>query len=105
WLELPAGAGVIARQVLLQGTQSKRIYAYAASLLVPERISEAISSGLVTDPQGIGSLLLNARMENFREVLWYGRERLCDLPASLSGQTGAQFISRTYRIIAGGQPV
>ena len=38
WLEAPAGARVIAREVLLRGTLRGVIFAHASSLLVAERL-------------------------------------------------------------------
>ena len=44
-------------------------------------------------------------METSRDVLWYGRQRFDDLPESIAKENGTEFLSRTYRIIAGGSPV
>ncbi len=54
---------------------------------------------------GIGQVLLDSQIENRREILWCSREQIADLPEAIRCLTGADFISRTYRIIAGGQPV
>ena len=57
------------------------------------------------EPAGIGRVLLNSQIENRREILWYGREQIANLPEAIKRCTGSDFISRTYRIIADGQPV
>jgi chorismate-pyruvate lyase len=44
-------------------------------------------------------------METYREVLWYGKEQVEELPLPVHNLTQGEFISRTYRIIAGGQPI
>ena len=105
WLELPAGGEVVSRQVLLRGCYSSTIYAYAVSLLVPQRLPAALLQDLAIEPAGIGRVLLNNQIENRREILWYGREHLPQLPEEISRYTGNDFISRTYRIMAQGQPL
>lgn len=103
WLELAAGSEVVARQVLLRGRYSATVYAYAVSLLVPNRLPATLLHDLSQEPAGLGRVLLNSQIENRRELLWYGRETLSDLPLEISRHTGADFLSRTYRILAGGQ--
>lgn len=105
WLEAPRGMEVVARQVLLHGRHSATIYAHAVSLLVTARLPVDLLSNLAVEPGGLGRVLLNGQIENRREILWYGRERVDDLPEEIARLTGNAFISRTYRIIAGGQPM
>ena len=93
------------RQVLLRGRYSATVYAYAVSLLVPARLPAHLLDDLEKEPAGLGRVLLNSQIENRREILWYGRETIADLPAEISRYTGHEFISRTYRISAGGQPL
>lgn len=103
WLALPAQSEVTARQVLLRGRYSATVYAYALSLLVTERLPKTLLRDLAVEPAGIGRVLLNSQIENRRELLWYGRETIADLPAEIARYAGNEFISRTYRIMAGGQ--
>lgn len=105
WLALPAQREVIARQVLLRGRYSATVYAYAVSLLAPERLPQTLLRDLASEPAGIGRVLLNSQIETRREILWYGRERIANLPEAIERDTGNEFLSRTYRIIADGQPV
>lgn len=105
WLELTAHSEVIARQVLLRGRYSATIYAYAVSLLAPTRLPPHLLHDLAKEPAGLGRVLLNSQIENRREILWYGRETIADLPTEIARHTGHDFISRTYRILAGGQPL
>lgn len=105
WLELPAGSEVITRQVLLRGRYTNTTYAYAVSLLAPERLPQSLLRDLALEPAGIGRVLLNSQIENRREILWYGRETLAQLPETIERYTGNDFISRTYRILVQGQPV
>lgn len=105
WLGLSAQNEVIARQVLLRGRYSATVYVYAVSLLAPQRLPSSLLKDLANEPAGIGRVLLNSQIENRREILWYGRERLPELPEGIECYTGSDFISRTYRIIADDQPV
>lgn len=105
WLALPEGSEVVARQVLLRGRYSATVYAYAVSLLALERLPSTMLRDLAVEPAGIGRVLLNSQIENRREVLWYGREQIANLPQVVARCTGNAFLSRTYRIITGGQPV
>lgn len=105
WLTAPLGTTVIARQVLLRGKYSAITYAYAVSLLLADRLPTDVIRGLDVEPAGLGRILLNSQLENRREVLWYGREQITDLPESIESETGNDFISRTYRIIVSEQPL
>ena len=105
WLEAPAGSSVVAREVVLTGRYRGDVYSYAPSLLVTDRLPEAVQAELVTNPGGLGKILIAARVESRREILWYGRERLEETPPGVAGLRPGEFISRTYRIISGGQPI
>lgn len=104
WLDLPKGARVIARQVLLQGKYDRTLYAYAASLLVYDRLPEAVRADLKLHPGGLGRILLKQQLETRREILWYGREHLDNLPEPVCHMAEGRFISRTYRIQYQGKP-
>lgn len=105
WLEAPKGTVVVARQVLLRGRYSYTLYAYAVSLIVPERLGDDVKQSLEIDGEGLGRILLNSRLETRREVLWYGREHASELPDAVRHKTNTEFLSRMYRIIAGGRPI
>ncbi len=101
WLEVPRGTRVIAREVLLLGKQSRVFHAYAASLLVVDRLPARVREDLKVNPGGIGRVLLDHQLETRREVLWYGRERMDVLPAEVEPLSDGRFLSRTYRVISG----
>ncbi len=105
WLEVPKETSVIAREVLLRGALSTKVYAYAISWLLPERLPQEVRSGLQLENRGLGRLLLNSLIEERREVLWYGHEHIADLSSDIEPLTGKDFLSRTYRIIVGGKPI
>ena len=103
WLQLPAGAEVISRQVVLQ-TQPI-IHTYADSLIVPQRLPASILNGLKSDKQGLGGLLRCSGLETRRELLWCGIEVLTDLPSAIAHLEGEKFINRTYRVFANQKPL
>jgi chorismate-pyruvate lyase len=105
WLEASKDTRVVARQVLLRGKYSRNLHAYATSLVVPDRLKRTVKQGLDIDGEGLGRLLLNNGIETRREVLWYGLEHADNLPDPIRDLNGHEFISRMYRIIAGGQPI
>jgi len=99
------GTTVISRQVLLQGKYSNTFYAYASSLIVPDRLSLTNRKKLEIPGQGLGRIMLESRMEQYREVLWYGKEYTAELPEAISHFSNNGFLSRTYRISSGGKPL
>ena len=109
WLQLPAGAEVISRQVVLQTHSQKEsspiIHTYADSLIVPQRLPTSILNGLKSDKQGLGGLLRCSGLETRRELLWCGIEVLTDLPSAIAHLEGEKFISRTYRVFANQKPL
>ena len=109
WLQLPAGAEVISRQVVLQTHSQKEsspiIHTYADSLIVPQRLPASILNGLKSDKQGLGGLLRDSGLEARRELLWCGIEVLTDLPSAIAYLEGEKFISRTYRVFANQKPL
>jgi chorismate-pyruvate lyase len=105
WLEAPSGAEVLTREVLLRGQQSRRIYAYALSLILPERLPGDFVKRMASGPKGIGGALLGTRLESYRDILWYGKERIQHLPDPIKHLENTDFISRTYRVLANGHPI
>lgn len=101
WLEAAAGSPVIAREVVLRGRHTGRFYAFAASLVLLERLPEEVREQLPRHPQGLGQILADACLETRREILWYGRESPAEPPP---GAPSGRLLCRTYRILAGGRP-
>lgn len=105
WLDVDAGSQLIVREVLLTSTRTGTVLAHAASLLVTERLDPELQDGLDTNPEGLGRILLDAQLETRREVLWFGRERAVGIPPAVEQRTGADFITRTYRVIHQQRPL
>jgi len=105
WLDAASGTELSLRQVLIEGRYSRRPYVYAVSLVVPERLPADARRRLDEEGAGIGRVLGETGMETRREILWYGREHARDVPEDVARRTGGEFVSRKYRIIAGGRPI
>ena len=105
WLDLPKGETIVSRRVLLKGRHSGRVYASAASLVVPERIKVAVGRTRERIKEGLGRMLLNGRIEQYRELLWYGKEIASDLPSDVHRFSSEELLTRTYRILVKNKPI
>jgi chorismate-pyruvate lyase len=105
WLELPVGAPVIRRRVILQGRHSGRFLAWADSVIGIERLPGAMGTALVDDDGGLGRILLDSRVETRRECLWYGRDRPTEVPPQVARLWSGDFLVRSYRVIGAGRPI
>ena len=109
WLDAEKGKKVVARQVVLQTAQKDdpqpTVHVYATSLIVLNRIPQTIREGLTLKGRGLGQLLQHSGLETRRNLLWWGLKRPKDLPEALIHLEGKPFLSRTYRIVANGQPI
>jgi chorismate-pyruvate lyase len=105
WLEAAKDTSVALRRVLIRGRYSHEFHVYAESLIVLERLAEETRRRLEIQGESLGRVINEAGLETRREILWYGRERLESLPPEVAVVSDGEFISRAYRIIAGGSPV
>lgn len=105
WLDAPAGTAVLERAVLLTGDGSGSFFAFAESVIVTGRLSGAMRQRLETSAEGLGQILLTSGFESRREGLWWGYERRADLPPAVAAVADGEFLTRTYRVTAGGLPL
>ena len=103
WLEAPAGTLVMERGVMLLGSESRRLFAHAESLICIGRLPATLRAGLEAGTLSLGQLLLMPGFESRRECLWYGRERPSSLPPPVAALAAADFLTRTYRVSAASQ--
>lgn len=105
WLEARKGAEIELREVMIQGSQSHKLYVYAVATVVLDRLPVE-ARDLIDAPGGsLGRALNELKMETRREILWYGRERNDQLPDVVRRIQEGSFLCRTYRILAGGTPI
>lgn len=105
WLACEDTVEVLRRRSALSGAGTQKLYAYAESVLVPGRLSADVRAALNRETGGLGKILLNALLESRRESLWFGMETLRDLPQELGVGDAMSCLTRTYRIVAGGEPL
>ncbi len=102
----PAGPETVMRRcILLQGSQTKETYVYAESVILSDRLERRVAEGLLFTEEPIGRLLLDSRLETFREILDCGREPAGERAQHFGLDESAPLISRTYRVIAGHRPI
>lgn len=104
-LELGEREKVLHREVLLRGGVTGQTLLYATSEIVPHRLPTDVRRGLLESNKPIGHLLEEGRIETFREIM----DARCE-PAESCGPyfglpSDGEVISRTYRVLAGGQPI
>ena len=104
-LECKAGEHVLDRRILLRGRMSHLARIYAESFIVPDRLPEFIRDGLINSSKPIGHLILENRLETFREILGCVREKAEDLAVHFQIEPSDYLISRRYRVIAHGVPI
>lgn len=107
WLGLDAGPSpVVQRSVLLTGRRSGQFFLYATSLILPGRLPPAMRRELDDSTEGLGQIIAAGGLESRREGLWFGRERIREpLPGPVAALGPGDFLSRCYRLLAGGRPV
>ena len=105
WLDLPAGAEVLRRQVMLQSAVDSRLFAFAESLLAIERLPANMQSALAARDSNLGRILRDDRSETLREGLWFGREHMDELPEPVARISDGDFLSRSYRVVANAAPM
>lgn len=105
YLDLEQGARVLVRKILLRGKTSHKNYIYAESVVVPSRLSASIREGLETTKKPVWQLMLETRLETFREILVCRREPSNNIGQYFDIDPDSMLISRTYRIYADGAPM
>ena len=107
WLDCSADAAVLRRTAMLSGGHGGQLYAWADSVILPDRLTAAMRAGLDSEPSGLGQILLDSGLEQRREALWFGRllATEAEMPPAVRAFGNSTFLSRSYRVIAGGQPL
>ena len=104
-LGLQKGENILNRTILLQGRMSHKNHIYAHSIIAPDRLDDQMRDGLVGSGKAIGLLILEDRLETFREILSCGREQAGELSQYFFIEPDDYLIYRTYRVIARGSPI
>lgn len=105
WLGVREGDEVGLRRVYTKGRHSGRLYVYAITSVALGRIPPAVRSRLEVQGESLGRVINETKLETRREVLWYGKEQVTDLPEAVRALCDGAFLSRTYRIMHAGAPL
>ena len=100
WLDAAVGEPIVCREVALVGQRSNRLYAYAESKIVLNRLSRRMQDSLDEKMLGLGRILRDGNAEMRRECMWYGQERLENVPDAVGAYGSPEFVCRTYRVIS-----
>lgn len=95
----------VMRKVLLRGQRTHRNYLYAESTIVLARLNPAMRTALQKSDKPVGQLMVESRMECFREILSWRLEPASDIGRHFHVGIDAPVLSRTYRIFIGSRPV
>jgi chorismate-pyruvate lyase len=104
-LECKPGEHILDRRIVLRGRMSHLARLYAESFIVPDRLPEFIRDGLINSAKPIGHLILENRLETFREILGCVREEAGEIAAHFRIEPTDYLIARRYRVIAHGHPI
>ena len=101
-LKISPTTTVMRRRVIIRGSESGQAYAYAESLLIPDRLPIGFLTALRENPRGLGSALCGAMVNNRRELLWFGRINALNWPGDLSPPL--PMTTRTYQLVIDNHP-
>jgi chorismate-pyruvate lyase len=104
-LKIFSGNNVIERKVLLQGKISKKIFIYAESIIVLDRLDEKFKDELLKSQIPIGRLWLENKMETFKEIIDLRQESAENFSDYFHLNKGETMFSRTYRVFSNHQPI
>jgi chorismate-pyruvate lyase len=102
-LRVSARQSVLMRTVLLRGTNDN--YAYARSVFVLDRLPAPIRDQMFTTDRPVGQLLRARRMETYRELIAWQREKAADLAQHFSLPPTAELLSRTCVVYHDREPL
>lgn len=96
---------VIRRIILLQGAVSGQNYLYADSVMLPDRFDAGLAERLRSTDEPVGRLMVEARLETFREVLHCGQEPAGACAVHFCVDPASPLLVRTYLVILHSRPV
>jgi chorismate-pyruvate lyase len=105
YLNVRSGTKVLIRKVLLRGKMTQKNYIYAESITVIEHLDENLQHGLLSTQKPLGQLMIESRLETFRQILVCRPEPAEDLAQYFGIQTDDTMISRIYRVFANRKPI
>jgi chorismate-pyruvate lyase len=103
-LALASGMEVVRRRVRIGVGEHSAPVIWAESHMVPSRLPSDFLNALDDASDGIGGSVQQVQLESWRQMLWFGFDRVPEWSGEESGSS-QMAICRLYRMIAGGKPV
>lgn len=104
FLRAKIGEHVLKRDVILRGTSTSDIYAYATSFILTDLIEKEMLKQLLAGKIGIGELLREIGLETYREIVDFGQEISCIKTSNDDSAGNINTVFRTYVIYIDGRP-
>ena len=105
YLDVEPQSQALIRKVILRGKSSHKNHIYAESIIIPERLDDKLKDGLLNFQKPIGLLMLEDRLETFREILSCKMELAEEVAQHFDIAPESNLVSRTYRIFANRLPI
>jgi chorismate-pyruvate lyase len=104
-LDVFPGESVMERKILLCGTTSGRVYVYAESVLVLDRLPQPFREELLQSDKPLGRLWSEHKIETWKELMAISRHPMGDMAAHFQTTPESDCLVRRYRVISGGRPI
>lgn len=102
---IPTGTHSIQRRVSISIEQVSNPVLWAESHILPGRLPTGFMDSLDSNPGGIGDSLQRAKLEGWRDLLWFGLAPQPDWTFSDSpSRTPTTVMTRLYRVITHDRP-
>jgi chorismate-pyruvate lyase len=102
-LGVAGGTPAVRRRVSIALGEAAAPVIWAESHIVPSRLPGNFLDVLGDASEGIGESLQQVQLESWREMLWFGADRVPAWSGSVT-PNDPMAITRLYRVIAGGKP-
>ena len=104
-LDVLPGESVMERNIFLCGKSSGRVYVYAESVLVLDRLPPRFRDELLQSDTPLGRLWSEHKVETWKELMAVSRHPTGNLAAHFQTAPESDCLVRRYRVISGGQPI
>jgi len=104
-LRAEARARVVRREILLSGRRSGTPFLHAESWIAPDHLDARVRAGLEDSDKPVGLLLLEHRIETFKEILDCGQAPAAAIARHFGISADTAMLQRTYRMVSGGVPI
>jgi len=111
-LDAELGTRMLDRSIALYGQATGAVYTAAFSRIIPSALPVGLQEALLAGNAPLGKLMLDYRLETFKEMVDCGRckaseapELAAQCPVALEIPAAAPVVWRTYRVVSQRKPV